>query len=109
MVFYICTKVCQSISQGFSILDMNSRVDARVVANVDGRTDVRTYGKPDPYTVPCLRQARQKLHRTDLVICSHSREGKSLSYSSKLQLQISKTINFKNWGIKYNFCNCPKH
>ena len=43
---------------------MNSRVDARVVALVDGRTYGRTYvrteGKPDTYIAPCMRQARQK-------------------------------------------------
>ena len=31
----------------------------------------------------CLRRVKliAKLHRTDLIICSHSREGKTLSYS----------------------------
>ena len=46
-------------------MDLDSRVNARVVANVDGwtevQTDVRTDGKPDPYIVPCLRQGRQKI------------------------------------------------
>ena len=42
MMFYICSKFCQSISYGFRVRDLNSRVDARVVAKVDGRTDVRT-------------------------------------------------------------------
>ena len=38
---------------------MNSRVNARVVATVDGQLD-RT---PDPYVMPCLRQARQKCQK----------------------------------------------
>ena len=37
-------------------MDLNSRADARVVANVDVRTD----GKLNPYMVACLRQVRQK-------------------------------------------------
>ena len=28
--------------KGFRVMDLNSRVDARVVSNVDGRTDVQT-------------------------------------------------------------------
>ena len=33
-----CATCCQSISKGFTVTDLNSRVDARVVASVDGRT-----------------------------------------------------------------------
>ena len=40
---YICTKFCKSISKGFRVRDPDSRVDGRVVADVDGRTYVRTY------------------------------------------------------------------
>ena len=65
IMLYICTKFCQSISKDFRVKDLDSRVDARVVANLAGRTygrkDVRTSdGKPDPYIAPCMRQARQK-------------------------------------------------
>ena len=46
-------------------MDLDSRVDARVVANAEGctrrRTDVRTDGKSNPYIAPYLRQARQKI------------------------------------------------
>ena len=45
IVFYICTKFCRSSSKGFRVTDLNSRVDARVVANVDGRTDEQTNGR----------------------------------------------------------------
>ena len=38
MVFYSCTKFCRSSSKGFRVTDLNSKVDTRVVANVDGRT-----------------------------------------------------------------------
>ena len=48
--------------KGFQITDLDSRVDARVVANVDRYLYRRTDGKPDPYIVPCLRQARQKCY-----------------------------------------------
>ena len=41
MMLYICIKFCQSNSLGFRVRDLNSRDDSRVVANVDGRTDVR--------------------------------------------------------------------
>ena len=44
MIFYIYTKFCQSNSSGLRVTDMNSRVDARVVANVDGRTNRRKTG-----------------------------------------------------------------
>ena len=37
-MLYICTKFCQSISKVFIVTDPNSRVDTRVVANVDGQT-----------------------------------------------------------------------
>ena len=57
-------QVLSNISYGFRVTDLNIRIDARVVANVDGgtygRTDRRTDGKSDPYIAPCLRQARQK-------------------------------------------------
>ena len=43
-MFYICTKFCRSSSKGFRVTDLNSRVDARVVANVDGRTYGRKTG-----------------------------------------------------------------
>ena len=43
-MLYICIKFCQSNSKGFWVTDPNRRVDARVVANVDG-TDVRTDGR----------------------------------------------------------------
>ena len=36
MVFCIYTKFCQSISKGFIVTDLNSRVGARVVENIDG-------------------------------------------------------------------------
>ena len=50
----------------------DSRVDPRVVANVDaGRTHAQMDGKPDPYIVPCQRQVQQRkvcltdeLHKT---------------------------------------------
>ena len=39
MMLYICTKFCGSISKGFRVTDLNSTLNARVVANVDaGRT-----------------------------------------------------------------------
>ena len=44
-MLHICTKFCQTISNGLRATDPNTRVDARVVANVDGWTDVRTKGR----------------------------------------------------------------
>ena len=35
-MFYICTKLCRSISYGFRVTDLNSRVDARVVTIYKG-------------------------------------------------------------------------
>ena len=43
-MFYICTKFYRSSSKDFRVTDLNSRVDARVVANVDGWMYGRTYG-----------------------------------------------------------------
>ena len=44
-MLYICTKFCQSISKGFRVTDPNSRVKARVVANVkNGRTNGQKIG-----------------------------------------------------------------
>ena len=69
MMLYICTKFCESISNGFRVTDLNSRVNTMVAANVDagqtdGQTDIQTHaqmdGKPDPYIASCLRQARQQ-------------------------------------------------
>ena len=42
IMLYVCTNICQSISSGFRVTDLNSGFDARVVANVDGWTDVLT-------------------------------------------------------------------
>ena len=62
IILYVYAKFGQSISKDFRDTGLNSRVDARVIANVDGRTygwtDVRMDGKPDPYIAPCMRQAR---------------------------------------------------
>ena len=33
-MLYICTKFCQSISQGFRVTGLNSRVDVRVVTEI---------------------------------------------------------------------------
>ena len=49
MMLYICTKFGASISKGFRVTDLNSRVNIRVVANVDdewteGRMDTGTNG-----------------------------------------------------------------
>ena len=45
IMFYICTKLCKSIPQDFRVTDLDSRVDARVVANVDsGRTNRQNTG-----------------------------------------------------------------
>ena len=40
IILYICAKCCQSISKGIRlrVTNLNSRVDARVVTNVDERT-----------------------------------------------------------------------
>ena len=35
-MLYMHSTFCQSILKGFRVTDQNSRVDARVVANVDG-------------------------------------------------------------------------
>ena len=35
MMLYICTKVCESISKGFGVTNLNSKVNARVVTNID--------------------------------------------------------------------------
>ena len=50
VMLYICTKFCQSISEAFRVTDPDSRVDPRVVANDDVRTEI----------APCLRQVQQK-------------------------------------------------
>ena len=57
IMLYICTKFHQSISNGFRVSDPDSRVNARVVANVYRWTYDQT--KPDPYIAPRLWQARQ--------------------------------------------------
>ena len=41
-MLYVCIKFVQSISRGFRDTDPDSRVDAKVVANVDGQTRERT-------------------------------------------------------------------
>ena len=45
-------------------MELNSRVNAGVIANVDGRTRVQMNGKPYSYIVSCLRQERQNLWYT---------------------------------------------
>ena len=47
---FIGAKFYESISEGFRVTDLNSRVDARMVANVDDSTDGRTYGRTDKRT-----------------------------------------------------------
>ena len=55
-MLYICIYFSQSNSLGFRVTDLNSRDDSRVVANVDGRTDVRVefcknVGSYGPYSI----------------------------------------------------------
>ena len=40
-MLYICTMFCKNISNCFRVTDLNIRVEARVVANIDARTDAR--------------------------------------------------------------------
>ena len=47
---------CRSSSKGFRVTDLNSRVDARLVANVDGRTYGRTYERTEN-RIPISRHA----------------------------------------------------
>ena len=59
-MLYICTKFCQSISKGFRVMDLNSRVDARVVANGEERTYGWTYDRTHKRLenrIPILRHA----------------------------------------------------
>ena len=44
MMLYICTKFCENISKGFRVTDLNIRVNARVVANVDAHMDTQKNG-----------------------------------------------------------------
>ena len=44
-MLYICTKICHSISNGFRVTDLDSRVDARVVTIVDGGVDGHMDGR----------------------------------------------------------------
>ena len=53
MMLYICTKFCEIISKGFRITDLNSRVKARVVANVDERMDACTDERMDNQILYC--------------------------------------------------------
>ena len=41
-MLYMCTKFQENISEGFKETELNITVDARVVANIDGRTNKRT-------------------------------------------------------------------
>ena len=61
MLFYTCVKFFESIPKEFRVTDLNSRVDARVVANVDARrTDTRTNGrKIGPYIAPCQKDKKK--------------------------------------------------
>ena len=63
MMLYICTQFCENISKGFRVTDLNIRVSAMVVANVDAQMDVLTDGKLDPYFTPCQWQALKALQK----------------------------------------------
>ena len=66
MILYTCTKFCESISKGFRITDLNSRVNARVVATVDaGRTDIRTHARTDEWT----EGATKIIETNTIIIC----------------------------------------
>ena len=64
MLLYIWAKFCESISKGLGVKDLNSWVDARVVANIDaGRTDRRTHSRSDEQTenrIPITHHARSR-------------------------------------------------
>ena len=61
----------------------NSRVHARVVENVDKRTNGQMNGKPDPYITPCQKQAQQKGVKN---IQPYSRSICNLEHKCKLDL-----------------------
>ena len=43
-MLFMCTKFQENISKGFKETDLKIRVDARLVANVDGRTNEQANG-----------------------------------------------------------------
>ena len=46
MMLCICTMFCESISKDFRVTDLNSRVNTRVVTNVDARwMDIQTHAR----------------------------------------------------------------
>ena len=50
MMLYICTKFCESISKDFRVIDLISRVNARVVANVNARwMDIQTHAQTESW------------------------------------------------------------
>ena len=60
MMLYICTKVCGSVSRGFRVKDLNSKVNARVVANVDsGWTDIQTNTQKNRSLYPAMPKANE--------------------------------------------------
>ena len=63
-MLYIYTKFCQTISKGFRVTDPNTRVDARVVANVD----VRTKGWKAGSLYRAMPQAGATIKRTQIMI-----------------------------------------
>ena len=60
MMLYICTKFCKNISKGYRVTDLNIRVCARVVANVDALTDV-----PMENWIPISPHAKSRHGRHD--------------------------------------------
>ena len=57
IMLYICTKICENISNGFKVTDLNSRVEARVVANVDSHMNGWTNKRMNGHKTGSLRHA----------------------------------------------------
>ena len=45
IMLYICTKFCHSVTKGSRVTDLEFKVNARVVADVDGHMDIQTNGR----------------------------------------------------------------
>ena len=83
IMFYTCIKFQENIAKGFRETDLNSRVNAKVVANVDGQTNERTESGslyramptagatkssyvPSPDSNPGLLVGRRTLYHVDI-------------------------------------------
>ena len=96
IILYICTKCCQSISKGFTVTELNSRVDATVVADVDGRTNEWIENR-----IPILQHAWSM---PDNEVMNWTQTGFTEAFAQTVRADYDLEFDLATWFLHMTHC-----